>query len=625
MKKTLLGLMTLFSILTLAAVPLRRADDGLSVSPASADKADLPNSVVTYDLSLTNNTGVDQVVAVAVNAGSRAWNAWASSGSLSVASGQSANVTVSVAIKSDAGLGDAETTTVVFDDGNGHSVTATLTTRAVPPPATPTLTLTPAPTATIPAALNRPMVIVSGYDSGGNIGSGDTFTLNVNFKNNGLGQALNLVFTFSSDVFLMRDTGGVSTLSSLASGASTRIGQSMTGASTLSSQSAGTVLVKVAYNDANGEVYSESFTLTINAKAATATATTAGSGSWSTSTPTQSPRSQLVVTAYSSSVDPLQPGTSFELEMELHNTGNADARAVSMVVGGGVASTGSTSSTPEPGSASGGNSDLTNFAPLGTSNLIVLGDIPRAGAIKVKTRLIVNVNTAPGAYPLKLSFVYSDAKNNQQVDNQVITLLVYALPQVEVVFYRDPGMLVVGQPNPLPIQVTNLGRKSTILGSMKVTSDQAEVTNNVIQVGTIDAGGYFPLDAMAIPNAAGPITFNITINYNDDFNQLRTITQTLKVMAEDAPANPMSGDPAGLQPGGPGGAISLEGGIQIEESFGDRVLRFIRGFLGLDSAQIQPELKNGAPLEAVPGEIKIPAGGGGGGGGSITIGGGGKG
>ncbi len=620
MKKIILILIILLTLMSLAAASFAntcQGPDPLSISPASADRTALPNTVVTYDLTITNNSGAKQTITINATAGAAGWNTWATPNTLELEDKASGNVTISVAIKASAGLGDFDTTTVNATDGAGNSASATLTTRAAPPTATPVPTSTSIPTPTTSPALNRPLVMVAGYNFGDEVGSGDKFTLKVIFINKGKTEALNLSFVFSSDVFLMRNTGGVRTLDSLASGAKAKISQPMTANSTLSGQPAGNVMVKATYNDTSGETYTENFTLAINSKEPTDTPYSGGGGGYTAPTATQLPRSQLIVTGYQPSVDPLQPGTIFDLEIQIRNSGTIDARTVSMVIGGGATVESSPSGTPDPGSASGGNSDLANFAPLGTSNLLSLGDIPKGGSIKVKQHLIVNVTTTPGAYPLKLSFVYSDAKNNQYVDNQVITLLVYSLPQVEVVFYTDPGVLMVGQPNPLPIQVTNLGRKSIVLGSMKVTSNDAEVTNNIAQVGSIDAGDYFPLDAMAIPRSAGQVTLNVVINYNDDFNQLRTITQKLTVMAEESAGPDMMGTPGSGKMGEPG--VGMEGmfpdsGQPAAESFSDKVVRLVKGLLGLDSAPAQPE------TSPMPGEMPSddsaapPIRGGGGGG-----------
>jgi len=208
----------------------------------------------------------------------------------------------------------------------------------------------------------------------------------------------------------------------------------------------------------------------------------------------------------------------------------------------------------------------------------------------VTSQLIVNVTTQPGAYPLKLSFVYTDSKGNRIVDDQVITLLVYSLPQVEVSFYRDPGILFTGQPNMLPLQVTNLGKKTAVLGNMKVTAQNAELTNNISLVGTLDIGGYYTLDAQMMPMQAGTVPLVVTINYTDDFNQPREITQTLEVQVEEMPMP----DPGSM--GGPdGGGMVPE---PVAETFFQKILRFLKGLFGLGSGKPEtsqfPEYQEGA-------------------------------
>jgi hypothetical protein len=87
---------------------------------------------------------------------------------------------------------------------------------------------------------------------------------------------------------------------------------------------------------------------------------------------------------------------------------------------------------------------------------------------------------------------------------------------------------------------------------------------------------------------AGPLELEISINYTDDFNQPRTITQTLSLIVEEATEM----DP-------------LENGMfmpempQQPETFLQKVLRFIKGLLGLDSAVPEPEIWP----EMMPGEI----------------------
>ena len=90
--------------------------------------------------------------------------------------------------------------------------------------------------------------------------------------------------------------------------------------------------------------------------------------------PQQPPRPQikpqLVITGIETDVDPIQPGSIFNLKLSITNLGKVDAKGVTMVLGGGVTPRDQTG-TQQPGGVSGSSGDLTNFAPLGSSNLVV--------------------------------------------------------------------------------------------------------------------------------------------------------------------------------------------------------------------------------------------------------------
>jgi hypothetical protein len=288
--------------------------------------------------------------------------------------------------------------------------------------------------------------------------------------------------------------------------------------------------------------------------------------------------SQLVITSYRADVDPLQPGETFSLGMTVENRGNAGAQRVTMIVGGGTSSGSNNNGTPEPGGGgvSGGGGEFTNFAPVGASNVQTLGDIPAGGAVQASQNLIVNVSTNPGAYPMKVTFSYLNPKGEVVNDEQVITLLVYSLPNVDISFYRPPDPFFVGQPGALPIQVVNLGKRLSVLGTMKVETANGTIENGTSLVGSLDAGGYFTLDALIIPEQSGTISLDITIDYTDDFNQPRTITRKLEIEV-------MEGEPV-MEPGMEGG----EGGevvpMPVEETALQKVWRFLLGLFGLDSA-----------------------------------------
>ncbi len=545
----------------------------LAVTVDAAAKSGLPGSSVVYNFAVTNNGAADETVAVQTT--SSGLGIISAPSSVFVAAGATQPVQVALNISPSAVPGSSEGITVSFTPGTGTGVSLLVTTTVSTPP-------TQQPTT--PPGAARPLVVITGYYlDKDTIAVGDSFKLFLSLRNDGTMDANNLILSFLNESFLPQDTGGVVALGTLARGSSRDISQRFLVSAALAGQPIGSVPVKLTYSDANGATYNEAFSITLQLRVYSGAAAP-------TATPTQAQvfRPQLVISAYQTDVDTLQPGSQFSLDLDVTNLGNADARAVTLVLGGGV--TPDVNGTPTPGGVSAGSSDLTTFAPVGSSNLIYLGDLPANGVVSTTTRLIVNVSANPGAYTLKISFVYTDPKGNRMVDDQVITMLIYQLPAVEVNFYRDPGQFFSGQMMTLPLQVVNLGRKTAVLGNMTVSAPGAEVQNNTTLVGSLDPGGFFTLDAMLMPPVAGPLDLNVVINYTDDFNQPRQITQTISIeVLEGAP----------IIPEGPGGEIPGDGsGVPpvMEETFWQKVLRFLKGLVGLDSAQPQPSLNAGDGL-----------------------------
>lgn len=581
-------LITLFvSALCLPGAPSVHAQSGLtlSVTPSSDAKSGPAGSSVSYTLNVTLNGTTSDPVTVSASASSGNNYKVNPIGDASIVPGNSASFIVVIGIPSSAPGGDKDLTTVIFTAPGAGSSTAVLTTTVSTPPQ---------PNPTTPPGANRPLVVLSTYYyDKDTLRVGDSFGLFLKLKNSGSMTANNMVLNFQSEGLLAQENGGVLAAGSLGSGQSKEIRQQFLVSTSLYGLSTTPLPVKLSYTDENGVAYTESFNLTVQL------AVYSGSAA-ATPTPTQAVivRPQIVVKSYRADVDPLQPGSTFVLEMDVENLGNADARSVTMVLGGGATSdTLNPSGTPQPG-GTGGSSDLTVFAPFGSSNLVYLGDLNASRQTKATSHLIVNVSANPGAYALKLSFVYSDPKGLRQVDDQVITLLVYQLPQVEVNFYRDPGLVYAGQPNVLPLQVVNLGRKTAVLGNMTVTANGAEVQNNTSLVGPLDAGGFYTLDTTLIPPQPGPLDLVVTIRYTDDFNQPREVTQTVKLTVQEGGGGI---DPSGGEGMDPGGKPVVE--PAAPETFWQKTLRFVKGLLGLGSGTDQPTLtpENNLPVTPEPG------------------------
>lgn len=538
------------------------------VSPASDSRSGLVGSTVAYTLTveITDYTA-DFTLSASITSAS-GWTASIAPANVTITGNGSYAFVVNVAIPASPTV-TIDLEQVSFTDGTSTLATALLTSTAI----------IPAPT---PTTYSRPIVVVESYNSSVSyITPGEEFNLKLTLRNRGGSRATNIVVSFEGDSFLPRETGGVIAVTGLNSGSGVEVSQRMWANPSLVGQQVGTLGVKMSYNDGTGAAYSESFTLVINL--ALPQSMWAG---YPTSTPTAIMRPQLVVNAYRSDVDPLQPGSTFNLTLEIQNLGNSAARSVSMVLGGGASA--DASGTPSPGGVSTSGSDLTTFAPLGSSNVVFLGDIEVNAVNKPSAQLIVNTTANPGAYTFKLSFIYDGPGGTRLVNDQAITLLVYALPQVEVNFYRSPDPFFANSEGILPLQVTNLGRKSTVLGNMTVTANNADVLNNTALVGALDPGGYFTLDASLMPYQEGPLDVTVTINYTDDFNQARQVVQTLSV--DVLPMQEEMFPPEGMD-----GGVIVDENVNAPQDFGDILLRVIKALLGLDSS---------APKMIVPTEIE---------------------
>jgi hypothetical protein len=466
---------------------------------------------------------------------------------------------------------DAQTLTATVPAGTSagpYEITVSMATGTVTGFANLNVTAPPPTATSVPGPVVRPQIAVQSYRTKpGEVQYGNDFTLIVKLRNEGEAQAFNVQATFASSSFLPLKNGGVNVVGDLVAGNSVDVDQTMTASTYV--YGIVSVDMTISYNDASGTAYTEKFTLNIRASGS-------GGASYATSTPTGVKSSQLVITSYAASLDPLQPGEQFNLAMTVQNTGNARAQRVTMIVGGG--SSGTSGGTPEPGGVSGGSGEFTNFAPVGASNVQTLGDLGAGEAIQAKQDLIVNVSTNPGAYPMKVTFSYLNDKGEVVNDEQVITLLVYSLPTVDVSFYRPPDPFYVGQPGALPIQVVNLGKRLSVLGTLKITSERGTIENGTSLVGSLDAGGYFTLDAMITPEQSGKMPLEITIEYTDDFNQPRTIARKLEIEVMEGFVEPTP-DPS---LGGGGGGEVLP--TPTTETTLQKVWRFILGLFGLDSA-----------------------------------------
>ena len=499
---------------------------------------------------------------------------------------------------------NAQTLTATIPAGvpaGDHQITVSMSGTSVGGAVTLTVlasTPIPQPTATTaPLPFVRPQFILESTKVNGSVTTNSQLKLTVKVGNAGTADAYSAQVVFASADLVPLKNGGIVAVGSVPHGDSENITQQFLVTGSTYSVSILSLDVTVNYYDAAGVSYSDKFTVTIP--------TTGGSGSgvvYPTSTPTGVKSSQLVITSYAASVDPLQPGETFTLTMTAQNVGNAKAQHITMIVGGGSTGT-SGGETPVPRGVSGGSGEFTNFAPVGASNVQSLGDLGPGEMVQAKQNLIVNTSTAPGAYPMKVTFSYVNDKNEPINDDQVITLLVYSLPNIDVSFYRPLDPFFVGQPGALPVQVVNVGKRAVVLGNITLKSDSGTVENGTGLVGSLDTGGYFTMDAMFTPEKSVTATINVTIDYTDDFNEPRQIFKTLQVEVQEGIPEAPTMEPSG---GGGGGQAP----IIVQETPIQKAWRFVLGLFGLDSAPpSESGGGQGVPATEVPAPIIKPGGG----------------
>jgi len=119
--------------------------------------------------------------------------------------------------------------------------------------------------------------------------------------------------------------------------------------------------------------------------------------------------------------------------------------------------------------------------------------------------------------------------------------------------------------------VTNIGRTLVNASMLEVTSQQLEISAGSLYLGPLDGGTSGSLEATAVAQASGTAEVLVTVHYLDDFDQPQVVTQTLTVEVEEPPEAP------------PGAEQADQDQEQEEEGFWEKVLRFLRGLLGLGS------------------------------------------
>ena len=261
-------------------------------------------------------------------------------------------------------------------------------------------------------------------------------------------------------------------------------------------------------------------------------------------------RPQLIIAGYRTAPDPLAPGDPFTLTLEVNNVGGGEAQRLTLTLGGE------------------GGSGLAPFAPLQSSNVKFVPSLAAGATLELSQRLVVDGGAESKAYSLPVALAFDDAHGTRRTDSQLISLLVSRRPHFQIGFYQPVVTATVGVPFMLPVEVTNIGRTLVNVSTLEVASIQLEIQDGSLYLGPLDGGTSGSLEATATAIQGGAAEVVVSVHYLDDFEQPQVITKTLTIPVEE---------PA------PAGAVAAENAQEQRGSFWDKVLRALRGLLGLGS------------------------------------------
>lgn len=260
----------------------------------------------------------------------------------------------------------------------------------------------------------------------------------------------------------------------------------------------------------------------------------------------------ILLTSYHTEPESIAPGDAFNLLLEISNVGKKDAEQLLLTLGG------------QDGTG------LKPFAIIDSGNVKFIPMIPAGQALMLEQHLVLDGTANPGVYNLPVSLSYDSPDGSRQNENQVLNLMASRRPQLQIDFYRSVPPGVAGQPIELPIEVVNIGRDLVNVSTVQISGENMEISDGSSFLGALDGGTSGSMDATIVAQESGTIPVQVTVNYLDDFNHPRVITQTLTVQVEAPQITP--------QAGGPGAPSSDQ-----PPGFWDRVLRFLRGLVGLGS------------------------------------------
>ena len=223
-------------------------------------------------------------------------------------------------------------------------------------------------------------------------------------------------------------------------------------------------------------------------------------------------------------------GSTFTLTLSLKNATKRTAENVYVALG---QATGAAS-------AAGGSSGL---VVVGTGNVQFVGTLNSNATSKVTFQITADPSGAAGTYsiPVTVSYEYGGSRASLE---QMIGLVLNRDATFSVVTAEVPEGAMIGEPFDVTIEAANQSRFTVGSVALSLEASGAEIVDDTVQVGSLEAGASDFLDATVTPRESGVLELVFVVSYRDDLDQPKEYRETFKVVVADlaeAPEEPGEG------------------------------------------------------------------------------------
>ncbi len=243
---------------------------------------------------------------------------------------------------------------------------------------------------------------------------------------------------------------------------------------------------------------------------------------------------KLIVSKYSTDVEELRAGSTFNFIFDIHNThSSVAAKNITVTV-----------------------SQAENiFSPTQGSNSFFISRIEAGETVQKSLEMKVKADATTKAYPLKLTIEYeydgieANPTTGEVGETRVEELNLQAVensrPVVDYVnVYSWDGNVMVGNPATLSFEFYNMGKSPLNNVIATVEGDFTKSDGNMYFIGTVDAGSASFVEFDVIPNVEGTAKGILHITFEDSNGDEIKFDKEFETMVQGA----MTWDP-GMEPG----------------------------------------------------------------------------